>query len=67
MDIEGGFDQTDSKGFIRINAIRLMAHRAIIEASQKKYPGGFVWRIKLHFKKSYETLGKRDKSRTCNY
>ena len=36
MDIEGGFDQTDSKGFIRINAIRLMAHRAIVEASQKK-------------------------------
>ncbi|MCJ7448309.1 MAG: argininosuccinate synthase [Bacteroidales bacterium] len=37
MDIEGGFDQTDSKGFIRINAIRLMAHRAIIEESQKKH------------------------------
>ena len=36
MDIEGGFDQTDSKGFIRINAIRLMAHRAIVEASRKK-------------------------------
>ena len=36
MDIEGGFDQTDSKGFIRINAIRLMAHRAIVEASIKK-------------------------------
>ena len=36
MDIEGGFDQTDSKGFIKINAIRLMAHRAIIDASQKK-------------------------------
>ncbi len=36
MDIEGGFDQTDSKGFIRINAIRLMAHRAIIEASKEK-------------------------------
>ncbi len=36
MDIEGGFDQTDSKGFIRINAIRLMAHRAIIEASKKR-------------------------------
>jgi argininosuccinate synthase len=35
MDIEGGFDQTDSKGFIRINAIRLMAHRAIVEASNK--------------------------------
>jgi len=37
MDIEGGFDQTDSKGFIRINAIRLMAHRAIIEASKKPH------------------------------
>lgn len=36
MDIEGGFDQTDSRGFIKINAIRLMAHRAIIEASKKK-------------------------------
>lgn len=34
MDIEGGFDQTDSKGFIKINAIRLMAHRAIIEANK---------------------------------
>ncbi len=36
MDIEGGFDQTDSKGFIRINAIRLMAHRAIVEARRKQ-------------------------------
>jgi argininosuccinate synthase len=36
MDIEGGFDQTDSKGFIRINAIRLMAHRAIVEANLNK-------------------------------
>jgi argininosuccinate synthase len=36
MDIEGGFNQVDSKGFIRINAIRLMAHRAIVEASKKK-------------------------------
>lgn len=36
MDIEGGFDQTDSRGFIRINAIRLMAHRAIVNASKKK-------------------------------
>ena len=35
MDIEGGFDQTDSKGFIKINAIRLMAHRAIVEESKK--------------------------------
>ncbi len=29
MDIEGGFDQKDSEGFIKINAIRLMAHSAI--------------------------------------
>jgi len=36
MDIEGGFDQTDSKGFIKINAIRLMAHRAIVEQSGKQ-------------------------------
>jgi argininosuccinate synthase len=36
MDIEGGFDQTDSKGFIKINAIRLMAHRAIVEGSRKQ-------------------------------
>ena len=35
MDIEGGFDQTDSKGFIKINAIRLMAHRAIVEQSRE--------------------------------
>jgi len=31
MDIEGGFDQTDSFGFIRVNAIRLKAHRAITQ------------------------------------
>ncbi len=36
MDIEGGFDQTDSKGFIKINAIRLMAHRAIVEERGKQ-------------------------------
>jgi len=30
MDIEGGFNQQDSEGFIRINAIRLMAHSAIM-------------------------------------
>jgi len=33
MDIAGGFDQKDSAGFIKINAIRLMAHHAI---SKKK-------------------------------
>ena len=26
MDVEGGFQQTDSAGFIRINALRLRAH-----------------------------------------
>lgn len=31
MDIEGGFNQQDSEGFIKINAVRLMAHHAILE------------------------------------
>jgi argininosuccinate synthase len=30
MDIEGGYDQTDARGFIRINALRLRAHRLIL-------------------------------------
>ncbi len=30
MDIEGGFDQQDSTGFIKVNAIRLKAHKAIV-------------------------------------
>ncbi len=38
MDIEGGFNQEDSLGFIKINAIRLMAHNAIM--SRKKHPWG---------------------------
>ncbi|MBW2967680.1 argininosuccinate synthase [Candidatus Woesearchaeota archaeon] len=37
MDIEGGFDQTDSKGFININAIRLKAHKAILDKHHKKF------------------------------
>jgi len=36
MDIEGGFNQMDSSGFIKINAIRLMAHKAITEKYKKK-------------------------------
>ncbi len=36
MDIEGGFDQKDSEGFIKINAIRLMAHHAILKQQKKK-------------------------------
>jgi argininosuccinate synthase len=35
MDIEGGFNQQDSEGFIKINAIRLMAHHAITESRIK--------------------------------
>ena len=31
MDIEGGYDQKDAQGFIRINAIRLKAHNVILE------------------------------------
>jgi argininosuccinate synthase len=36
MDIEGGFNQKDSEGFIRINAIRLMAHWAIMHKGKEK-------------------------------
>jgi argininosuccinate synthase len=35
MDIEGGFDQKDSEGYIKINAIRLMAHNAILKRNKK--------------------------------
>jgi argininosuccinate synthase len=38
MDIEGGFDQKDSKGFIKINAIRLMAHNAILKKRAIRSP-----------------------------
>lgn len=31
MDIAGGFDQMDSKGFIKINALRLKAHNVILD------------------------------------
>ncbi|MFC1661343.1 argininosuccinate synthase [Gemmatimonadota bacterium] len=37
MDIEGGFKQQDSEGFIRINSIRLMAHNAIMRQKQKHW------------------------------
>jgi len=39
MDIEGGFNQEDSRGFIRINAIRLKAHNAIMAKQGKKVTG----------------------------
>ncbi len=37
MDIEGDFNQADSAGFIRIHALRLKAHRLIV---QKRRPAG---------------------------
>jgi len=36
MDIEGGFNQQDSEGFIKIHAIRLKAHNAIMTRQGKK-------------------------------
>jgi argininosuccinate synthase len=38
MHIEGGFNQQDSVGFIKINAMRLMAHNAIM--NKKKHAWG---------------------------
>ncbi len=35
MHIEGGFDQQDSEGFIKTNAIRLKAHAAIMKAKRQ--------------------------------
>jgi argininosuccinate synthase len=37
MDLEGGFNQQDSEGFIKINAIRLMAHNAIMHRKSKSW------------------------------
>jgi argininosuccinate synthase len=36
MDIEGGFDQTDSVGFIKINALRLKAHQVILRRQLRR-------------------------------
>lgn len=30
MDVAGGYDQQDARGFIRINALRLKAHKLIL-------------------------------------
>jgi argininosuccinate synthase len=35
MDVAGGYDQEDARGFIRINALRLTAHRLILEQSEE--------------------------------
>ncbi|MBU7024625.1 MAG: argininosuccinate synthase [Theionarchaea archaeon] len=37
MDIEGGFSQKDSEGFINIQAIRLKAHKAILDKHGKTF------------------------------
>ena len=37
MDLEGGFNQKDSEGFIKINAIRLMAHNAIMKKKHRDW------------------------------
>ena len=37
MDIEGGFNQEDSRGFIKINAIRLMAHNKIMKKKNRYF------------------------------
>ncbi|NOZ04516.1 MAG: argininosuccinate synthase [FCB group bacterium] len=42
MEVEGGFDATDSQGFININAIRLKAHHMVL---RKRNPYG--WRKEL--------------------
>ncbi|MDX1626105.1 MAG: argininosuccinate synthase [Wenzhouxiangellaceae bacterium] len=36
MDIAGGYDQQDARGFIRINALRLTAHRLILEQAEEE-------------------------------
>ena len=36
MDVEGGYDQTDARGFIRLNALRLKAHRVIVRGARKR-------------------------------
>lgn len=34
MDVAGGYDQQDARGFIRINALRLRAHRLILTKTE---------------------------------
>ncbi len=33
MDVEGGYDQADARGFIRLNALRLKAHKVIVKGA----------------------------------
>jgi argininosuccinate synthase len=38
MDVEGGYDQVDARGFIRINALRLEAHKLILRRTAADEP-----------------------------
>ncbi|MDX1501766.1 MAG: argininosuccinate synthase [Thermoanaerobaculia bacterium] len=40
MDIEGGYDQADARGFIRINALRLKAHKLILRRAARGHEAG---------------------------
>ncbi len=35
MDVEGGYDQKDARGFININALRLRAHKLIVKKASE--------------------------------
>ncbi len=37
MDIEGGYNQIDADGFIKVNAVRLKAHSTILKSLNKKH------------------------------
>ncbi len=51
MDVEGGFDAQDAKGFININAVRLKAHAVVL----KKKKDTYAWR---HFTLKERLYGK---------
>ncbi len=36
MDVEGGYDQEDARGFIRVNSLRLKAHKVILRKAAKR-------------------------------
>lgn len=42
MEVEGGFDQVDSRGFININALRLKAHKLVLGRTAP-----YSWRDKI--------------------
>jgi hypothetical protein len=35
MDVAGGYDQEDARGFIRITALRLKAHKHILRKAKE--------------------------------